>query len=87
MPPTIDLPPRTLAHAHVLATFDSICKAAGLTGVETIILAAYFAGMAVAAEPVTGAHQAQLTVAAGAMQDAYRTKMTRRGLNITEGRK
>jgi len=57
-----------------LAEFSRTCIRHGLTQTEVVIVAAQFAGMAIATSPVKQAHEAQLEVAARAMRDAYQNR-------------
>ena len=68
-------PERQMAYKAALAAFSEACVRAGLTQVETVILAAEFTGMSVAACQITTAHEAQLSVAAGAMRNGYKKRI------------
>lgn len=58
-----------------LTEFSLICQRLGLSQTETVIVAAQFAGMAIATCQARQAHEAQLSVAAKAMRDAYTNKV------------
>ncbi len=58
-----------------LSEFSLTCQRLGLSQTETVIVAAQFAGMAIATCKMPHAHEAQLSVAARAMRDAYETKI------------
>jgi hypothetical protein len=67
--------PRDPKYRVALSGFTLTCQRLGLTQTEAVIVAAQFAGMAVATCQAALAHEAQLLIAAKAMRDAYENKI------------
>jgi hypothetical protein len=67
--------PRDPKYRVALSEFTLTCQRLGMTQTEAVIIAAQFAGMAIATCHAAQAHEAQLLIAAKAMRDAYENKI------------